>query len=157
MYLLATWFYIFFIFFFFHVFVISLVITLFINIYNYFLLMEGASSLQRRQARSSFFTRQSTCHSYCSKYLLLFACLFVCLFVFGSYSLQITVLKWNSSTSSLLTPPLLHLSVNPTSPRLDQHQFSPNNIYASSSELVIRINKMMFKGNMLWSFNISLN
>ena len=38
--------------------------------------MEGASSLQRRQTRSSFFTGQSTCHSYCSKYLLLFVCLF---------------------------------------------------------------------------------
>ena len=36
--------------------------------------------------------------------------------------------------------------LNPKSPRIDQHQFSPLNIHKSSKEKVTRINKIVAKG-----------
>ena len=45
---------------------------------------------------------------------------------------------------------LLHY-VNALSPKGDQHQFSPNNISRSSTVKVMRITKLITKGNMLWS------
>ena len=41
---------------------------------------------------------------------------------------------------------------DPVSPKSDQHQFSPNNINTQSKEMVMRINKMITTGKMLWSF-----
>ena len=41
---------------------------------------------------------------------------------------------------------------NPLSPKSDQHQFSLNYINTSSIEKVRRINKMITKGEMLWSY-----
>ena len=43
-------------------------------------------------------------------------------------------------------------SINPLSPKSDQHQFSPNKIHTLSREMVKRINQMITKGKMLWSF-----
>ena len=42
--------------------------------------------------------------------------------------------------------------LNPLSPDSDQHQFSPNNIHMLPREMVMRVNKMITKGKMLWSF-----
>ena len=41
-------------------------------------------------------------------------------------------------------------SINPLSPKSDQHQFSPNNIHTLSREMVKRIiNEMITNGKML--------
>ena len=40
-----------------------------------------------------------------------------------------------------------------TKPYSDQHQFSPNNINAQSREKVMRTDKVITKGKLLWSFN----
>ena len=47
----------------------------------------------------------------------------------------------------------LLLPFNPLSPNSDQHEFSPNNIPMLLREMVIRVNKMITKEKMLWSFN----
>ena len=50
-------------------------------------------------------------------------------------------------------PKQLSKSINPLSPKSDQHQFSPNNIHTLSREMVERIiNEMITNGKMLWSF-----
>ena len=41
---------------------------------------------------------------------------------------------------------------NPLSAKSDKHQFSPNDINMQSREEVMRIDKMITKGKMLWSF-----
>ena len=41
---------------------------------------------------------------------------------------------------------------NPVSPNGDQHQFSPKHIHTLSRDNVMRINKMIIKEKMLWSF-----
>ena len=41
---------------------------------------------------------------------------------------------------------------NPLSANSDQKQFSPNNIHTLSRDKVMRINKMISKGKMPWSF-----
>ena len=43
------------------------------------------------------------------------------------------------------------LVLNPLSPNSDQHQFSLNNIHMLPREMVMRVNKMITKGKMLWS------
>ena len=43
-------------------------------------------------------------------------------------------------------------SINPLSANSDQKQFSPNNIHTLSRDKVMRINKMITKGKMPWSF-----
>ena len=47
--------------------------------------------------------------------------------------------------------PYLYIGFNSLSPKSDQHQFSPDNIDTSSKEMVMRINKMINKGEMRWS------
>ena len=42
--------------------------------------------------------------------------------------------------------------LNPLSANSDQKQFSPNNIHTLSRDKVMRINKMITKGKMPWSF-----
>ena len=42
--------------------------------------------------------------------------------------------------------------INPLSANSDQKQFSPNNIHTLSRDKVMRINKMITKGKMPWSF-----
>ena len=51
--------------------------------------------------------------------------------------------------SSLSRLQLVSLTLRPNS---DQHQFSPNDINALSREKGERINKMITKGKILWSF-----
>ena len=46
----------------------------------------------------------------------------------------------------------LNSIINPWSPNSDQHQFSPNNIHMLPREMVARINQMITKKKMLWSF-----
>ena len=47
-------------------------------------------------------------------------------------------------------PKQLSKSINPLSPKSDQHQFSPNNIHTLSREMVKRIiNEMITNGKML--------
>ena len=46
----------------------------------------------------------------------------------------------------------LNSIINPLSPNSDQHQFSPNNIHMLPREMVTRINQMITKKKMLWSF-----
>ena len=41
------------------------------------------------------------------------------------------------------------LNLNPFSPNIDQHQFSPNDIHMLPREMVMRVNKMITKGKML--------
>jgi len=41
-----------------------------------------------------------------------------------------------------------YINLNPLSPNIDQHQFSPNNIRMLSKEMVMRVNKMITKGKM---------
>ena len=49
-------------------------------------------------------------------------------------------------------------SINPLSPKSDQHQFSPNNIHTLSREMVKRIiNQMITNGKMLDLLLNSLN
>ena len=43
-------------------------------------------------------------------------------------------------------------SLNPLSANSDKKQFSPNNIHTLSRGMVMRINKMITKGKMPWSF-----
>ena len=43
-------------------------------------------------------------------------------------------------------------SLNPLSPNSDQHQFSPKDIHRLSREIVMRINKIITKEKMPWSF-----
>ena len=43
------------------------------------------------------------------------------------------------------------LQFNPLSPNSDQHQVSPNNIRKLPREMVMRVNKMTSKEEMLWS------
>ena len=43
-------------------------------------------------------------------------------------------------------------SINPLSANSDQKQFSPNNTHTLSRDKVMRINKMITKGKMPWSF-----
>ena len=45
-----------------------------------------------------------------------------------------------------------HPVINPLSPKSDQHQFSPHNINALAKVKVMRFNKMIISGKMLWSF-----
>ena len=45
----------------------------------------------------------------------------------------------------------LPVTLNPSVPKSDQHQFSPNNISRSSRVKVMRITKLITKGRMLWS------
>ena len=42
--------------------------------------------------------------------------------------------------------------LNPLNPDSDQHQYSPNNIHMLPREMVMRINKMITKEKMRWSF-----
>ena len=42
--------------------------------------------------------------------------------------------------------------INPLSPNSDLHQFSLNNIHMLPREMVMRVNKMVTKEKMLWSF-----
>ena len=42
--------------------------------------------------------------------------------------------------------------INPLSANSDQKQFSPNNTHTLSRDKVMRINKMITKGKMPWSF-----
>ena len=42
--------------------------------------------------------------------------------------------------------------IDPLSPNSDQQQFSPNDVYTLSRDKVTRINKMMTKEKMPWSF-----
>ena len=42
--------------------------------------------------------------------------------------------------------------INPLSPNGDQQQFSPNNVHTLSRDKVTRINKMITKEKMPWSF-----
>ena len=44
-----------------------------------------------------------------------------------------------------------HPVINPLSPKSDQHQFSPHNINALAKVKVMRFNKMIISGKMLWS------
>ena len=44
--------------------------------------------------------------------------------------------------------------IDPLSPNSDQQQFSPNDVYTLSRDKVTRINKMMTKEKVLWSFII---
>ena len=41
---------------------------------------------------------------------------------------------------------------NPLSPNIDQQQFSPNNIHTLSRDKIMRINKMITKEKIRWSF-----
>ena len=41
---------------------------------------------------------------------------------------------------------------NPLSPNSDQHQFSPDNIHMLSREMVTRVNQIITKEKMVWSF-----
>ena len=41
--------------------------------------------------------------------------------------------------------------LNPLSPNGDQHQFFPNNIHMLPREMVMRVDKMINEGKMLWS------
>ena len=43
-------------------------------------------------------------------------------------------------------------SINPLSPNGDEDQFSPNDIHTLSRDKVMRINEMITKEKMLWSF-----
>ena len=43
--------------------------------------------------------------------------------------------------------------IKPLSPNSDQQQFSPNDVHTMSRDKVMRINKMMTKEKMPWSFN----
>ena len=47
---------------------------------------------------------------------------------------------------------MLQFSINPLSPDSDQNQFSPKNIHMLPREMVMRVNKMITKEKMLWSF-----
>ena len=49
------------------------------------------------------------------------------------------------------------MQVNPLSPIGDQHQFSTNDIHTSLRDKVMRMNDMITKEKMLWSFVNSLN
>ena len=49
------------------------------------------------------------------------------------------------------------MQVNPLSPIGDQHQFSTNEIHTSLRDKVMRMNDMITKEKMLWSFVNSLN
>ena len=49
------------------------------------------------------------------------------------------------------------MQVNPLSPIGDQHQFSPNDIHTLLRDKVMRMNDMITKEKMLWSFVNSLN
>ena len=55
----------------------------------------------------------------------------------------------NPLRPSLSSPSWL---VNPLSPNSDQHQFSSNNIHTPSRDKVMRINKMITKEKIPWSF-----
>ena len=46
----------------------------------------------------------------------------------------------------------IETSLNPLSANSNQKQFSPNNIHTLSRGMVMRINKMITKGKMPWSF-----
>ena len=56
--------------------------------------------------------------------------------------------KYTSNTSTNL----LQSCINPLSPNSDQHQISSNNINRQSRRKVKRINKMISKEKMIWSF-----
>ena len=43
---------------------------------------------------------------------------------------------------------LMIICINRLSPKIDEHQFSPNNIHTSSRKKVMRINKMITKRKM---------
>ena len=90
--------------------------------------------------------------------------MFVVIFICGNFfCISLEKQKWEPGKISRHTVvqqdlcwlhSFFHPSINPSSSRhYGQHQFSPNRIYASSRELVMRINKVMFKGKVLWSFN----
>jgi len=53
--------------------------------------------------------------------------------------LGLTAFRWNPSGNCV---------INPLSPNGDQHQFSPNDIHTLSRDMVMRINKMITKGNL---------
>ena len=44
------------------------------------------------------------------------------------------------------------MQINPLSPNSDQQQVSPNDIHTLAREKVMRINKMITKEKILWSF-----
>ena len=54
--------------------------------------------------------------------------------------------------TTIITLTRKRLAVNSISPNSDQYQFSPNNIHTLSRDKVMRINKMITKEKMPWSF-----
>ena len=54
--------------------------------------------------------------------------------------------------TTIITLTRKRLAVNSISPNSDQYQFSPNNIHTLSRGMVMRINKMITKEKMPWSF-----
>ena len=60
--------------------------------------------------------------------------------------------SWNLQNSNSWNCHQLSETFNPLSPNCDQGQFSPNDIHTLSRDKVMRINEMITKEKMLWSF-----
>ena len=62
--------------------------------------------------------------------------------------MQFRAMVQASFTINPLQTCMLH-RLNPFSPNIDQHQFSPNDIHMLPREMVMGVNKMITKGKML--------
>ena len=63
----------------------------------------------------------------------------------------VVVVKWRHRAIVLLQITKVIIDdINPLGPKSVQHQFSPNNISRSTRVKVMRINKLMTKGRILW-------
>ena len=69
-----------------------------------------------------------------------------------NYCLHETEMQNKGVASNEPSLKLIRIFVNPLSANSDQQQFSPNNIHTLSRDKVMRINKMITKGKMPWSF-----